>query len=143
MINLGTLKRGLQKGIGTTWVLSKVMVPVYLAVTILSQTPIMDWLARLAKPLMGLMGLPGEAATPMVIGNVLNIYAAIGALGAIHLSPREVTVLAIVLLISHSLLVETAVSKQTGIKVTSLVLVRILGGLASGILLNWGWGKWL
>ncbi|MHB8984227.1 MAG: nucleoside recognition domain-containing protein [Carboxydocellales bacterium] len=143
MIQLATVKRGLNKGITTLWVLTKVMVPVYLAVTILGQTPVMEWLAWIAKPIMGLLGLPGETATALVLGKVLNLYAAIGAMGALHLNARETTVLALVLLISHNLLVETAVSKKTGIKVTSLVLVRIVGGFLSGMLLNWGWQKWL
>ncbi|MDA8234846.1 MAG: nucleoside recognition protein [Clostridia bacterium] len=140
---LATTKRGLVKGFTTTWLLTKVMAPVYLAVVLLGQTPVMDWLARLAQPVMGLLGLPGETATALVVGNLLNLYAAIGAMGALTLDTREITVLAMVLLISHNLLVETAVSKQTGINVTSLVLVRVVGGLLAGLLLNWGWQLWI
>lgn len=136
MIIRETLSRGLRKGVVTSWELGKVMAPIYLGVTLLGQTPVMGWLAHLAQPAMKLMGLPGEAATALIIGNVLNLYAAIGAIGALHLNSREITVIAIVLLISHNLFVETAVSKQTGVKVKSLVLVRILGGLLSGIFLN-------
>ncbi|MDA8211071.1 MAG: nucleoside recognition protein [Clostridia bacterium] len=143
MFQLSTLNRGLTKGLTTTWVLTKVMAPVYLAVTVLGQTPVMDWMARMAQPVMGLLGLPGEAATALVIGKVLNLYAAIGAMGALTLNTRETTVLALVLLISHNLFVETVVSKKTGIKVTSLVMVRIFGGFLAGMLLNWGWQRWL
>lgn len=143
MIKLATIKKGLTKGIKTTWDLTKIMAPVYLAVTILGQTPVMAWLARLTQPLMGLLGLPGEAATALVLGNVLNLYAAIGAMGALNLNTREVTVLALVLLISHNIFVETAVSKKTGIKVKSLVVIRIFGGFLSGMLLNWGWQYWM
>lgn len=143
MIGSSTVNNGLKKGFATTWELTKVMAPVYLGVTVLGQTPLMDWLARLANPFMALLGLPGEAATALVIGNVLNLYAAIGAMGALTLNTREVTVMALVLLISHNLFVETAVSKKTGINVTSLVLVRILGGFISGAALNWAWKGWL
>lgn len=142
MIQLATFKRGLNKGLTTTWELTKMMAPVYLAVTLLSQTPAMSWLARITQPAMALLGLPGEAATALVLGNVLNLYAAVGAMGALTLNTRETTVLALILLISHNIFVETAVSKKTGIKVTSLVLVRIFGGFLAGMLLNWGWQLW-
>lgn len=137
-----TVQKGLYNGLHMVWELSKVMAPVYIAVAIFSKTPLMGWLAYIARPVMGLLGLPGEAATALVIGNVLNIYAAIGAMGALDLNTREITVLALVILISHNLFVETAVSKKTGIKVTSLVFVRIIGGFLAGMLLNWGWQRW-
>ena len=138
-----TIKNGLRKGLITTWELALVMVPVYLIVTLLGETPVMDWISRAAQPLMGLMGLPGEAAGALVIGNFINQYAAIGAMAAIPIGTREVTVLSLVLLICHNILVETAVSKKTGIRVRSLVLVRVLGGLAAGIILNLAWPGWL
>ena len=133
------IKRGVTKGISSLVDLIKIMVPVYVAVSVLGQTPLMGLLDKVFKPIMGLMGLPGEAATALVIGNVLNIYAAIGAMSALHLTTKQVTVLALAILISHNLFVETAVSKKTGINVTSLVFVRIIGGILSAILLNWWW----
>ncbi len=143
MIQLNTFRKGLNNGLTTTWELTKMMAPVYLAVTLLSQTPVMSWLAWITQPVMELLGLPGEAATALVLGNVLNLYAAVGAMGALTLNTRETTVLALILLISHNIFVETAVSKKTGIKVTSLVLVRIFGGFLAGMLLNWGWQIWM
>lgn len=139
MIKLASIKKGFKDGLHTVWELSKIMAPVYVAVTIFSKTPLMTLLDKLARPVMGLVGLPGEAATALVIGNVLNIYGAIGAIGALQLSTKQVTVLALMILISHNLFVETAVSKKTGINVTSLVIVRIFGGFLAGMLLNWGW----
>jgi len=143
MLSMMTIKNGLRKGLITTWELALVMAPVYLIVTLLGETPVMDWISRAAQPLMGMMGLPGEAAGALVIGNFINQYAAIGAMAAIPMGTREVTVLSLVLLICHNILVETAVSKKTGIRVRSLVLVRVLGGLAAGIILNLAWPGWL
>lgn len=134
-----SIKRGVTKGLASVIDLIKIMAPVYIAVSVIGKTPLMGLLDKAAKPIMGLMGLPGEAATALVIGNVLNIYAAIGAIGALHLTTKQVTVLALAILISHNLFVETAVSKKTGIKVTSLVFVRVFGGILSAMLLNWGW----
>lgn len=110
-----TFKRGWHKGLTTTWVLAKTMVPVYIGVNLLKLTPLFSWLAVVCRPLMALFGLPGEAATAPVIGNLLNLYATIGAMAAIDLNSKQITTISLMLLLSHNLLVETAVSRQTGI----------------------------
>lgn len=139
MVTIVTIKKGFYKGLQTVWVLVKAIIPIYIIVSILSKTPVLGFLANLTKPIMNLVGLPGEAATAIVIGNLLNIYAAIGAMGALNLNTKEITTIALMILISHSLFVETAIIKKTGIKVTSLVLIRILGSIIAGMALNWGW----
>lgn len=139
MLKLSTIKKGFSNGLETVWELTKVMVPFYITVTILAETPAMKLLDNLAQPIMALVGLPGEAATAIVVGNVLNIYAAIGTMGALALNTKETTIIALMILISHNLFIETAVSKKTGIRVTSLVFIRIIGAFLAGMLLSWGW----
>jgi hypothetical protein len=139
---LQTLRRGLQNGLRTTWELAVVIVPVYLVVTILKHTPILTWIGRACKPLMDLLGLPGEAVMAVVLGNLLNLYAAIGAVTPLELSSRQVTVFALFLLVSHSLVVETAVSRKTGVAAWPFLLLRLLGGFGLAALLAAvpGWG---
>jgi len=110
-----TILKGLKNGLLTTWELALIMVPIYLVMTILSHTSILKWIGRICKPLMGLMGLPGEAAMGVVLGNLLNLYAAIGAVTPLSLDGSQITVFALLLLLSHSLVVETAVCKKTGL----------------------------
>ncbi|TCQ01484.1 nucleoside recognition domain-containing protein [Serpentinicella alkaliphila] len=136
MILIKSIKTGFIKGIETTWMLGKVVVPVYLIVTILKYTPVIDWITILFTPLMTLFNLPGEAAIILVLGNVLNIYAAIGAISAINLSTMEVTVISIMLSFSHSLLIETAVTKKLGIGVKKVVLIRVGLAVISGIVVG-------
>ena len=45
MITADTFKRGLNKGLTTTWELAKVVIPVYILVTFLKHTPALGWLA--------------------------------------------------------------------------------------------------
>ena len=120
-----TILKGLKNGLLTTWELALIMVPIYLVMTILSHTPILKWIGRMCKPLMGLMGLPGEAAMGVVLGNLLNLYAAIGAVTPLSLDGPQVTVFALLLLLSHSLVVETAVCKKTGITAWPFVFFRL------------------
>ncbi|WP_027364599.1 nucleoside recognition domain-containing protein [Desulfotruncus alcoholivorax] len=136
MITSGTLKRGLHRGFSTTWTLAKVVVPVYLVVTVLKYTPVLDWLAALFAPVMHLFGLPGEASLVLVLGKLINLYAAIGAISSLGLSHREITIIAAMLLLSHSLPIESAVSGRTGVNSVLITVFRIAMAVLSGILLN-------
>jgi len=136
LITFDTFKRGFNNGLKTLWILSRVLVPVYLVITLIRLTPIIDWIAVLFKPLMFLFGLPGEAAIVLVLGNTLNIYAALGAIASLTLTIKQITILAVMLGFSHSLIVETAIFKK--LKVNALIVVSLRMGLAllSGLILN-------
>ena len=131
-----SIKTGIKKGLETTWLLAKTIVPVYIFVTILNNTPIIGWITTLFEPLMGIFNLPGEAAIVLVVGNLLNLYAAIGAIKAIELTAMQVTILAIMLSFSHSLLVETAVTRKLGFKVSHALIIRMGLAIISGIIVG-------
>jgi len=127
---------GTKKGLETTWMLAKIIVPVFFVVTFLQYTPILGWVAELFKPVMSLFNLPGEAAIILVLGNFLNIYAAIGAIKVVDLSPLEITTLSMMLSFSHSQLVETAVAKKLGMSGLKVVLIRVSLAVVSGIIIG-------
>ncbi|WP_444684870.1 nucleoside recognition domain-containing protein [Alkalicoccus luteus] len=134
-----TLKKGLLAGLATTWKLGKIIFPITLIVTMLSQTVVMDWLTRVLSPMMGLIGLPGEAAIPLVLGNVLNLYAAIGAMLTMDLTVKQVFILAVMLSFSHNLFVESAVAKQVGLRISVVLAVRIGLALVSAWVIHLVW----
>ncbi|WP_352418400.1 nucleoside recognition domain-containing protein [Proteiniborus sp.] len=127
---------GLKSGINTTWVLAKIMVPVYLIVTIVKHTFLLDAISNLFMPFMNIVGLPGEAAIVLVLGNMVNLYAALGAIATLTLTSKEITIIAVMLSFSHSLFMETAVAKKTGINVVVILLIRLCLSIVSGLLLN-------
>ncbi|MEW9121108.1 MAG: nucleoside recognition domain-containing protein [Thermotaleaceae bacterium] len=129
-----SVKDGLKKGIETTWMLGKIVVPIYFFVTFLKHTPVIDWIAKIFEPLMGIFQLPGEAAIVLVLGNVLNLYAAIGAMKAMTLTPLQVTILAIMLSFSHSLFMESAITTKLGMKLSNVLAIRIGLAIFSGLL---------
>lgn len=136
MITLETWKRGAFNGLKTSWMLLKIILPVFAAVTILGHTPVISWLSRLFTPIMNFVGLPGEAAIAFVTGAFVNIYVAIGITIALHLSPWEVTTLAIMLNLSHELFIESAVLKKTGIIVWPIAAMRLMNAFLAGVLMN-------
>lgn len=136
MVTIDTIKRGTKNGLNTVLELAKVIIPVYFIVTILKHTQVLDHIATWFEPLMKIFGLPGEAAVVLVLGNVLNIYAAIGAITSITLTAKQITIIAVMLSFSHTLPVETAVSKKVGVSVTVVLAVRIGLAIISGLILN-------
>jgi hypothetical protein len=133
---LGILKNGLKSGINTTWLLTKIIVPVYFIITILKYTKILDYIALFFAPAMKFLGLPGEAAVVLVLGNVVNLYAAIGAITSFSFTAKQITILAVMLSFSHSLFMETAVAKKTGVSVFAVLFIRFTLAIISGLVLN-------
>ncbi|MBO8173191.1 MAG: hypothetical protein H0Z33_15040 [Bacillaceae bacterium] len=119
--------------------LGKIIFPVTVLVSILKFTPVIDWVILLFKPLMVLFGLPGEAAIPLALGNLLNLYAAIGGILSLDLTVKEVFILAVMLSFSHNLLIETVVARKIGIKAWVVVLVRLGLAAVSAIVINLLW----
>lgn len=87
-------------------------------------------------PVMELVGLPGEAALAYVSGYFVNVYSCIAAAVTLNLSPRSMTILAVMVLCSHNMFVETAVQKKTGSSALRIVIVRTLSGIILALVLN-------
>lgn len=85
------------------------------------------------------MGLPGEAAIPLVLTNLLNPYAGIGAILTLELTVKEVFILAVMMSLSHNLIIETAVAKKIGIRVSVAVGVRLSLAILAAMLIHWLW----
>jgi Fe2+ transport system protein B len=130
------LRLGVVAGLQTFWDLAKVMIPAYGVTLALEHLGVIGWLANIARPLMAVLGLPGDAAVPLVFGYVLNIYAAVGSTQALDLTSRQVTVLAIAILIGHNLVVEGAVLHKAGMNGFAFGALRIVAGLAAAVVAN-------
>ncbi len=130
---------GLKSGLRTTWELGKVIFPVTLIVTVLQYTAVYDVLLSAIEPAMSWFGLPSGAAVPLLLGSLLNVYAAIGAIVAIELTVKQVFILAVMLSFSHMLPVEGAVCRRIGVSVTLVTFVRVSMALLAGMALNLVW----
>jgi len=129
-------KNGVKKTFSLSILLAKIIIPVTLVVTILEKTGLLHRLAHFFHPALGAFGLPGEAALPLLLGFFINIYAAMGAIAVLPLSGQEVTVIALIILTSHSLLMEAPVLSFTGLGPLKSIPLRIGLGLLFGFLLN-------
>ena len=136
MITTKTWKQGTLNGVKTWGVLMKVILPVYAGVTVLGHTPVIAWISDLFAQIMSFAGLPGEAGIAFITGVLISMYAAIGIIIALPLTPWQLTTLALMLNLCHELVVETAILKKTGIIVWPIVLIRLGGAVLIGGLMN-------
>ena len=134
MVTADTFRRGFKNGIDTMIELSKVLIPVYIGVELLALSGLLNILAEIFKPVMSMLGLPGEASLVIILGYFLGTYAALGAIAAIDLSTVQITTLAIMLSISHSLISESAIVKKLGVSAAASVAVRVSSSILMGYL---------
>lgn len=130
---------GLASGLRTTWQLGIIIFPVTLVVSVLQYTPLYDLLLSLLSPVMGFLGLPGGAAIPLVLGNLLNLYAAIGAILTMDLTVKEVFILSLMLGFSHGLPIESSVCKRVGVSALLVTTFRIGLAVAAAVAVNYLW----
>ncbi len=133
---LETLGSGIKAGVGLTFEMAKVVIPTYLIVSILDSMGIITFLATFFAPVMQFVGLSGEAAIALSLGYLLNPYAAIGMMLSLSLPIREITILAMMLCIAHSLPLELMVNRKTGIKIGAFLPMRIGLSFLSGLILH-------
>jgi len=132
-----SFRRGGISGIFTSWDLLKVMIPTMVVVQILKVTGLLGSLAVAGAPLMDLFGLPGESSLVLITGGLVNVYAAIAVAVNIPLTAKGMTILAIMVLIAHNLIVETAVQSQSGTPAWVTLPVRITSAIFAGLFFAW------
>jgi hypothetical protein len=110
-----------------------IVAPVYTFVTVLKYTAAIKVFAEFMAPLMKHFGLPGEAALAVILGNVINLYAGLGAVTALKITTSQLTVLGLMLLLSHSQILETAVFFQIRAKWWLLWFIRLVLSVLAGV----------
>ena len=131
------IRIALPKAYSTTkWLLS-IMIPISFGVMILNYTGVLALISSYLAPTFELIGLPGESAFVLLTSIFTNIYTAIAVITSLEMQGRVVTILAVMCLVAHGFVIETAVLKKTGSSVVRMILLRVLGSFAIGAVLNW------
>lgn len=125
----------------TSWVLIKIVIPVVFITKVLEELGFIEQLSYLLAPLMNLLGLPGEFGLVWASAIFTTLYAAMAIFASLaptlDITTAQVTVLCSLMLIAHSLPVEMSISKKTGVPFTPIFLLRLVGAVVYGFLLNW------
>ena len=136
------IRTGLRAGFRTSWKIIWVSVPLYAGMALLEGSPALRLAGRVFAPVMGVFGLPGEAAFAFVAAFVLNLYAAIAIIVPLQLTPFQVTQCGVMMGIAHNLIVEGGVLATTGARGWVLTLCRLVIACAAGLLLRGLWPLW-
>ncbi len=130
----------LREALSVSLTLFRLMIPVIVAVKLLSETGAIEWTGNLLSPLMGLVGLPGGMGLVWATAMITNLYGGIVTFAALapaeHMSVAQVTVLGTMMLVAHSLPVELGVARGAGARLGFMLLLRLTGAFALGALLS-------
>src|SRR5262245_39398755 len=129
------VRHGLRTGARTGWFLAKIIVPISAGVALLQWTGALAAIGRFLAPGMGLFGLPGEAAVPLVAGWSVGVYAGIAAATALPLTYAQLNVLAIMVLTAHNLPIESAIASRSGASGPRVSALRLGVSVVLGALL--------
>ena len=133
---LFSTKSALPKAGKTIWWLLKIILPISLAVSFLQYWGIIAYLAEFLAPAFSVIGLPGESAIVFISSLFLTLYAPIAIITTLPLDMREITILALMCLISHNMFVETAVQKKTGSSAIIMFTLRFVTSFVAAYILN-------
>lgn len=133
---LKCVKTSLPQGTKTAIWLLKLTIPVSFAVFLLNVFGILEVIAGWVTPLFKLIGLSGQASIILITSFFTNIYSVIAVMTTLGTGHREGTILAVMCLISHALIVETAIQKRTGSQPWRMILTRITASFIAAWVLN-------
>lgn len=121
---------------GFIWMI-KIILPVSLATFLLDYS---GWLHRLdgiLEPLMAAIHLPAMAALPLLAGLLTGIYGAIAAMSVLPFTIEQMTLMAIFLLIAHSLIQEGMVQHRSGFPAWMATMVRLTAAVLTVFVVGW------
>ncbi|MFC1930189.1 nucleoside recognition domain-containing protein [Chloroflexota bacterium] len=125
---------GAKRGWGSFVWICKIVIPISFLVTILQWTGWLSQLDFLLNPLMKSINLPPEAALPIIIGMLVNLYAVIAAMTALPFTLDQMTLIAVFTLICHNLIAEGIIQHKSGINVIKATLVRFIAATLTVII---------
>ena len=115
---------------GFVWML-KILVPVSFFTLLLQYSGWLNSLDFLLQPAMQVLGLPPVAALPLIVGMLTGIYGGIAAMIVLPLTQGQMTLIAVFLLISHSLIQEGIIQGKSGINPLKATAFRLLASVVT------------
>ena len=120
-------------------VLFKVIVPIVIIIRILEVMGLIPIFAKLLEPLTSFVGIDGSLGLVWMAAMLVNIYAGMAAFATLQsmfdYSVAETTIVGLMLLIAHSLPIEVAIAKKSGISASFTFIFRFINALIAGKLL--------
>ncbi len=115
---------------------------IVIVLKILQELGLVRYLALPLEPIMGLMGLPAELGIVWAAAILNSVYSALVILPSVllnipDLTVEQATVLGLIILIAHSLILETRIAGQCGLSMRFQFCLRFFTAIFAGIALHW------
>ena len=112
------------------------VVPITLAISILEHLGVIGRISEWIAPLFGLVGLPGDSGLVFLTAALSNNYAAVAVIATLGFDYRSVVILAVMALVCHCLIIESAIQHKTGASGLKMTLLRIGMAFIAAALMN-------
>ena len=120
-------------------VLFKVIVPIVIIIRALELLGLIPVFAKYLEPLTSFVGIDGSLGLVWMAAMLVNIYAGMAAFATLQsmfdYTVAETTILGLMILIAHSLPIEVAIAKKSGVSAIFTFLFRFLNALIAGKIL--------
>ncbi len=119
-----------------------VIISIVIILKVLQELNLVRYLAFPLEPIMGLMGLPAELGIVWAAAILNSVYSALVILPSVlrtipALSVEQATVLGLIILIAHSLILETRIAGQCGLSMRFQFFLRFFTAIVAGLVLHW------
>ncbi|KAA0917745.1 nucleoside recognition protein [Aquicoccus porphyridii] len=122
------------------WELVRIMVPVTIVTEVMSRTGLIDFIAPVLAPVMGLFGLPPELGLAWLTGMLVGIWGAIAMIFTLvpaeSMSVADITVFSSLILIAHGLPIEQKIIQKAGPGFAVTTVIRIAGAIVYAMILH-------
>ena len=120
-------------------VLFKVIVPIVIIIRALELLGLIPVFAKYLEPLTSFVGIDGSLGLVWMAAMLVNIYAGMAAFSTLQsmfdYTVAETTILGLMILIAHSLPIEVAIAKKSGVSAIFTFLFRFINALIAGKIL--------
>lgn len=145
MYHLNLLKKAIKESVVDSVAIfigiCRFMIPISIITKILVELDLIKYLALPLSPIMNLVGLPAELGLAWATGMVLTLYPAIilllGLLPTIGpLTVEQMTTFGLMLLLAHSLILETKIAGMCGVSMTFQCVLRLVMAIVGGLIVH-------
>ena len=120
------LRTGSKRGLsGFVW-LVKLLVPLSLLTTLLHWSGLLGKADFLLQPLMAPLGLPPEAALPLVVAGLGGFYGGLAIITALPFTLAQLNLMGIFMLLAHALPQEGVIQAKSGLNPVKATIFRLV-----------------
>jgi len=124
----------------TAFGLFKIMIPISILVKGMEYFGFIAVLGNILKPIMKIMGLPGEIGIVWATTMISNIYGGMLVYAEMYkilqLTEAQITIMCGLMLVAHTLPVELRVAQKAGCHIFTMFFIRFGFAILSGIVMN-------